>query len=102
MQDTINDVPANDVLIIGGDLNACVGENQQKRQLHVIGSSVGPFTVDKHNENGSRLIDFWKINNIIISNTFFKHKLVHRTSWMHPRNKMWYRIDDSLVNKKFR
>jgi hypothetical protein len=102
LQDTINDVPANDMLIIRGNLNARVGENEQKRQHHVIGSGVGPFTVDKHNENGSRLIDFSEINDAIISNTFFKHKLVHQTSWMYPRNKMWHMIDYTLVNKKFK
>jgi len=101
-KNTINDEPANDMLVISGDLSARVGENQQKRKSHVTDSSVGPFTIDTHNDNASRLIDFCEINNIIISNTFFKHKLVHRTSWMHPRNKMWHMIDYTLVNKKFR
>jgi exonuclease III len=80
LQDTINDVSTNDMLIIVGDLNAQVGKNQQKRQQHLIRSSVGPFTVDIENENGSRLIDFCEINNILLSNTFFKHKKVHQTS----------------------
>jgi exonuclease III len=102
LQDTINNVSTNDMLIIMGDLNARVGKNQQKRQQHVIRSSVGPFTVDTETENGTRLTDFCEINNIIISNTFFKHKLVHQTSWMHPRNKIWHMIDYTLVNKKFR
>ncbi len=90
------------MLIIRGNLNAWVGEKEQKRQHNVIGSSVGPFTIDKHNENGSRLIDFSEINDTIISDTFFKHKVVHQTSWMYPRNKMWHMIDYTLVNKKFK
>jgi hypothetical protein len=102
LQDAINNVSSNDMLIVMGDLNARVGQNQQKRQQHVIRSSVGPFTVDIENENGTRLIDFCEINNILISNTFFKHKLIHQTSWMHPRNKIWHMIDYTLVNKKFR
>ncbi len=32
LQDTINDVPANDMLVIRGDLSARVGKNQQKRK----------------------------------------------------------------------
>ena len=102
LQDTLNDVSTKDMIIIMGDLNARVGNDQQKRQQHVIRSGIGPFTVDIENENGTRLIDFCEINNIIISNTFFKHKLVHQTSWMHPRNKKWHMIDYTLVNKKFR
>jgi hypothetical protein len=102
LQDTLNDVSTKDMIIIMGDLNARVGNDQQKRHQHVTRSGIGPFTVDIENENGTRLIDFCEINNIIISNTFFKHKLVHQTSWMHPRNKKWHMIDYTLVNKKFR
>ena len=87
LQDTINDASAKDMVIIIGDLNAIVGEDQQNRQQHVIRSGVGPFTVYIENENGTRLTDFCEINNIIISNTFFKHKSMHQTSWMHPRTK---------------
>ena len=57
--------------------------------------------MDVENENGMRLTGFCEINNIIISNTFFKHKLMHQTSWMHPGNKIWHMIDYTLVNKKF-
>jgi hypothetical protein len=103
LQDTINGVSTNGMLIIVGDLNARVGQNQQKqRQKHVVRSSLGPFTIDIENENGARLIDFCEMNNILISNTFFKHKQMHQTSWMHPRNKTWHMIDHTLVNKKFR
>ncbi|CAF4531784.1 unnamed protein product, partial [Rotaria sp. Silwood2] len=103
LQDTLKDICAKDMIIIMGDLNARVGQDQQKqRQQHVIRSGVGPFTVDIENENGSKLIDFCEMNNIIISNTFFKHKLMHQTSWMHPRTKKWHMIDYTLVNKKFR
>ena len=91
------------MIIIMGDLNARVGQVQQRqRQQHVVRSGVGPFTVDTENENGTRLIDFCEMNDIIISNTFLKHKLVHQTSWMHPRTKKWHLIDYTLVNKKFR
>ena len=102
LHDTLNDVSKKDMIIIMGDLNARVGNDQQQRHQHVARSSVGPFTTDIENENGSRLMDFCEINHIIVSNTFFKHKLVHQTSWMHPRNKIWHMIDCTLVNKKFR
>ncbi|CAF5075163.1 unnamed protein product [Rotaria magnacalcarata] len=99
LQDTINNVSTNDMLIIMGDLNARVGGNQQQPASI---NSVGPFTVDVENENGARLVDWCEINNIVVSNTFFQHKLLHQTSWMHLGNKIWHMIDYTLVNKKFR
>jgi hypothetical protein len=103
LQDTLNGVSTKDMIIIMGDLNARVGQDQHKqRQKHETRSGVGPFTVDIENENGIRLTDFCELNNLIISNTFFKHKLTHQTSWMHPRTKRWHMIDYTLVNKKFR
>lgn len=103
LQVTVNDVSTKDMIIIMGDLNARVGQVQQRQlQQHVVRSGVGPFTVDTENESGTRLIEFCEMNDIIISNTFFKHKLVHQTSWMHPRTKKWHLIDYTLVNKKFR
>jgi hypothetical protein len=79
-----------------------LARTNKKRQQHVIRSGAEPFTVNIENENGTRLIDFCEMNNFIILNTFFKHKLMHQTSWMHPRTKKWHMIDYILVNKKFR
>ncbi|CAF4494719.1 unnamed protein product, partial [Rotaria sp. Silwood2] len=49
LQDTLNDVSTRDMVIIMGDLNARVGQDQHKhkqRQQHETRSGVGPFTVD--------------------------------------------------------
>jgi hypothetical protein len=99
LQDTINKVSTEDMLLVMGDFNARLGGNQQQQILNYV---IGPFTVDKENENGTRLTEFCSINNIIVSNTFFQHKLVHQTSWMHPGTKVWHMLDYTLVNKKFR
>ncbi|CAF2169496.1 unnamed protein product [Rotaria magnacalcarata] len=99
LQDTINNVSTNDMLIIMGDLNAWMSGNQQ--QLSPT-NCVGPFTVDVENENGTRLKNLCEINNIIVSNTFFQHKLLHQTFWIHPGNKIWHMLDYMLANKKFR
>ena len=71
LQDTLNNVSTNDMIIIMGDLNARIGRNQQRKTAT---TSVRPFTVDVENENGSRLIDLFDLNNMIITNTFFNHK----------------------------
>ncbi|CAF0883692.1 unnamed protein product [Rotaria sordida] len=100
LQDVINRIPTEDMYIIMGDFNARIGGKEQRQQN--LFNSVGPYTVDTTNENGGKLIDLCTINNIIVTNTFFKHKLVHQTSWMHPGSKQWHMLDYTLVNKKFR
>ncbi|CAF0993692.1 unnamed protein product [Adineta steineri] len=85
IQDTVNKISTDDMIIIMGDLNAKV---EGVQGLPTINNCVGPFTVDSVNENGTRLMDFCMINNIIIANTFFEHKSVHQMSWMHPSSKV--------------
>jgi hypothetical protein len=91
-------VPKGDMLLIVDDFNARVG----KQDNHGPGNVIGPHTVDSTNENGKRLIDFCNLNNLIVTNTFFQHKPIHQTSWMHPGKKVWHMLDYTLVNKKFR
>ncbi|CAM4833486.1 unnamed protein product [Rotaria magnacalcarata] len=98
LQTTINKAPKCDMLLIIGDFNARVGQEQHRTSSSV----VGPHAVDTINDNGEHLVDFCSINNLIMCNTFFQHKSVHQKSWMHPGSKTWHMLDYTLVNKKFR
>ena len=98
LQVTVNKVPKSDMLLIIGDFNARIGQEQHQTSSSV----VGPHAVDTINDNGERLIDFCSINNLIICNTFFQHKSIHQKSWMHPGSKTWHMLDYALVNKRFR
>ncbi|CAF2121924.1 unnamed protein product [Rotaria magnacalcarata] len=98
LQETVDKVPKGDMLMIVGDFNARVGKQDSQEP----GNAIGPYTVDSTNENGKRLIDFCNINNLIVANTFFQHKPVHQTSWMHPEKKVWHMLDYTVVNRKFR
>jgi exonuclease III len=98
LQQTIEKTPKNDMVLIMGDFNARVSQQQ-----HLDGSSVvGKHAVDDLNENGQRLTDLCSNNDLIIANTFFEHKQIHQMTWMHPGNKKWHMIDYTLVNRKFR
>ncbi|CAF2045453.1 unnamed protein product [Rotaria magnacalcarata] len=79
-------------------LNARVGVEQASSAQSV----VGKHAVDKQNQNGRRLVDFCLFNRFVITNTFFPHKSVHQTTWMHPKTKQWYMLDYILVNRRFR
>jgi exonuclease III len=99
LQETIDRVPKGDMIILMGDFNARIG--QQQRQLTAF-RNVGPYTVDMINDNGERLVDFCTVNNVVVTNTFYEHKAVYQTSWMHPGTKKWHLLDYTLVNRKFR
>ena len=81
-----------------GDFNARVGLEQASSAPGV----VAKHAVDKQNQNGRRLVDFCLFNGFVITNTFFPHKSVHQTTWMHPKTKQWHMLDYVLVNRKFR
>eukprot|EP00117_Sycon_ciliatum_P013997 scpid36528/ scgid14447/ Craniofacial development protein 2; p97 bucentaur protein len=66
-----------DEVWILGDLNAKVGSSQPGTY-----SPVGHFS--KHlqsNDNGERLIEFCEENDLVLTNTFFKHCMCNRSTW---------------------
>lgn len=68
----IMDEIRGDVVILG-DLNGRVGK-QDQRSGDVIGNH-GEMT---RNNNGTRVIDFCIENNLLVMNTFYRHKDVHK------------------------
>ncbi|XP_072384366.1 uncharacterized protein [Diabrotica undecimpunctata] len=59
--------------IVLGDLNDRVGVRDEHTQ-----DVLGPYGEEIKNDNGERIIDICRENNLIIMNTFFKHKDVHK------------------------
>lgn len=66
LNNLIDQTKSEDNVIIIGDMNATVGEGRDE-------SIVGEFGLGNRNERGTRLIEFCARNNMIISNTHFKH-----------------------------
>ncbi|KAL1447281.1 hypothetical protein WDU94_008893 [Cyamophila willieti] len=82
-------------IIIAGDLNARVGQNQ-KQWPQVIGKH-GP---DKHmNDNGRRLLNFCAIEGLCIPISWFQQKNKRKTTWKHPQSKDWHMIDYIIVRE---
>ena len=52
------------------------------------------------NENGLRLLTYCACNELSIMNTMFKLKDIHKTSWMHPRSKLWHLLDYVIVRQR--
>ena len=81
LEETINAVPKRDLLLIGGDMNAKTGVEAHKEYQDVVERySKG----SEMNENGRELVECMFRNNILLTNTIFKHKMAHRTTWQGP------------------
>lgn len=78
-----------DHLIIGGDFNCRIGKDEEPLRK-VVGRWPGQTPTSDH---GERLIDFCHQHRLKISNTYFNHKLLHRTTWTHPRTKRRETLD---------
>ena len=83
--------------IVTGDFNSKVGRKPENHNTyHEI---CGIYGKGKTNNNGIHLMNFSKTYRLMISNTFFKHKISQRTTWISPNGKQKNQIDFILVKK---
>src|SRR5678815_2301140 len=71
LNDVLDWVSRSFRLIVLGDLNGWIGD--QKRN-----GITGGFGVVGENENGRKVMDFCEERGMCVSNTFFKHKSIHK------------------------
>jgi hypothetical protein len=87
--------PVHDVKIVIGDFNAKIGHDDNaipfisKESLH-----------DESNNNGDRLTNYAVFQNMIIGNTKFPHKKIHKTTWRSPDGITMNQIDHVLIEKR--
>ena len=80
LQLALDQTPKYNHIFIGLDANAQLGKN------HHFPNQVGPFGHGYLNSNGERLGYYLTNNRFIATNTFFQHKVKHRTTWTHPNS----------------
>ena len=87
--------PRNDIKIVIGDLNAQIGKER------IFKPTIGGFSLHcESNENGTRLINFAASLNMVISSTFFRHKNIHKTTWLSPGGRNSTQIDHLLIDRR--
>ena len=74
LQDQVDKINKNDYIIVAGDYNARVG----KISIDGILGTNGEITI---NNNGHKLKEFASVNELKITNTFFRHKEIHKVTW---------------------
>ena len=91
----MDSVHKHDILLVMGDLNAKVGEDNEGYE-----NIIGSHGVGERNDNGERLVDFCGLNNLVVTGTIFPHKLIHKQTWTPPGGKTKNQIDDVLVSRQ--
>ena len=90
----VSKVPFSDKLAILGDFNARVGRDNTTWQV------LGAHDIGNCNCNGIDLLTFCTQHNLCITNTLFRQKTKHKTTWMHPRSKSWHLLEYILTRKR--
>ena len=93
LQDTISNCNRNDVIVVMGDLNAKVDNNNTNRT-----ELMRKFGIGIMNDSGERLCDFCSANGFIITGTNFPHKHIHKLTWGSPDRRTVNQIHHVLVN----
>jgi len=96
LQSKIDTVPKNHNYILLGDFNAKVGGDQHDTWPEV----VGRYGLGKANERGLQLLQFCAINNLVISNTLYRHSEKRRATWLSPSGRNLNQIDFVIIQNK--
>ena len=96
LQREVSKIP-HDMLLIMGDLNAKVGNDNTGRE-----DAMGQHGCGTINDNGERLVEFCLSNRCIIGGTIFPHRDIHKLSWRSPDGNTVNQIDHVIINKNGR
>ena len=97
IQSVIEKVPARDMKILMGDLNAKVGTDNTNSDL-----IMGRHGTGEQNENGELFAECYTFNDLVIGGTLFPHKTIHKTTWTFPDGKTENQIDRITIGRKWR
>ena len=77
----LNTISARDITLIAGDFNAKTGSAYDEI---IYRNAIGRYGKGEVNSNGYHLLDFAVSHNFYLTNTCFKHKPSHITTWQRP------------------
>ena len=97
LQATVDKAPNRDIKILMGDLNAKIGKENLGKELIMGTEALGEI-----NENGELFTDFCAFNDLVIGGSVFKHKNIHKETWISPDGKTRNQIDYITIDRKWR
>src|SRR3978361_301884 len=84
-------------LYIAGDFNGRTGKSDE-----VYSGVIGSHGEITRNNNGRRMLDFCMMHNLIVTNTFFEHKDIHKITRQMKSREERSIIDHIVVQSKNR
>nr|CAH8843517.1 unnamed protein product [Trichobilharzia regenti] len=97
LQAIMDNVPNGDIKILMGDMNAKLGGDNTGREL-----TMGREALGEMNDNGELFSDFCAFNDLVIGGSVFKHKDIHKTTWISPDGNTKNQIDFISISRKWR
>ena len=97
LQTEVEKAPRHDLLVVMGDLNAKVGDDNTDYER-----VMGKHGVGTRNDNGERLVEFCAMNDLVIGGTLFTHQDIHKLTWMSPNGRDKNQIDHLMINGMWR
>ena len=94
----IDGIPRHDIKLLTGDFNPQIDKFRKGTES----------TIDRHrsanitNDNGERFTLFCSLNYISINNAFFKHKGIHKTTWLSTDHHTKNEIDYISISSRWR
>ena len=94
LKEVIRSVKQHDMLLLMGDFNAKVGQDDG-----IWRDIMGVFGVGTRNNNGLRLLEMCAEHRLCVTNTIFNHKIEHKATWNSPDGATRNLIDYVIVNR---
>lgn len=89
VQVVLEEIPSYDIKLLIGDLNAQLDGDRRG-----LNTTVGPHgSASSPNDNGDRLLMLTSTNGLSVGNTFFKHKQIHKMTWVSSDGKTRNEVD---------
>jgi hypothetical protein len=87
--------PRYNMKILLGDLNAKVGRE------NIFKPTTGNESLHEiSNDNGVRVVNFAKYKNLVVKNTIFPHRKIHKYTWTSPEGNTHNQIDHILIDRR--
>ena len=94
---TVDDIKRYDVLLLIGDLNAWVGCNNKNRE-----GVIGKHGVGDLKDNGERVINLCEDKSLIIGDSLFTHRNIHKLTRTSSGGRTQSQIDHIIISVKWR
>nr|CAH8863155.1 unnamed protein product [Trichobilharzia regenti] len=93
----MDNVPKGDIKILMGDMNTKLGGDNTRREL-----TMGREALGEMNDNSELFSDFCAFNDLVIGGSVFKHKEIHKTTWISPDGNTKNKMDFISFSRKWR